>query len=153
MFCSFDTSALINGRRDLLPPSVFVTLWQRIETVVASGEVRCVDVVRDELDVRDDEVAGWARAQTDLFVPLEGPLQSATGDVLRAHPRLVGVGGRRSGADPFVIALAIVHGGVVVTEETASGRLEKPRIPDVCRDLGVPCVTLVQFVQVQGWTF
>ena len=150
---SFDTSVLINGRRDLLPPVVFVTAWQNIEQMIAAGGVRCVDVVRDELDARDDEVSRWAKSQTGLFVALSEELQQATRDVLRAHPRLVGIGGRRSGADPFVIALAMVHGGVVVTEETASGRLEKPRIPDVCEDLGVPCLTLVQFVQSQGWIF
>jgi len=58
-----------------------------------------------------------------------------------------------AGADPFVIALARVHGGVVVTEETQSRNLTKPKIPDVCDSMGVPWLNLMGFVQEQGWVF
>lgn len=46
---SFDTSVFINGRRDLLPPEVFPTLWANIEQMIVVGSIRAVDVVRDEL--------------------------------------------------------------------------------------------------------
>lgn len=46
-----------------------------------------------------------------------------------------------------------VRKGVVVTEELRSGNLTKPKIPDVCDALGVPCLNLVGFVRAQGWTF
>jgi len=65
----------------------------------------------------------------------------------------MGVGGGRNGADPFVIALARVRGGVVVTEETASGNIQKPRIPDVCDAINVPWVNLIGFVTAQGWSY
>lgn len=152
-FYSFDTSSLINGRRDLLPPEIFPTLWERLEVVIRAGELRCIDVVRDELSKRDDDVSAWCRAQDDLYVALEQDVQVATRRVLAAHPQLLGKGGGRNAADPFVIGLAIVRGGTVVTEETPRGRIEKPRIPDVCQALGVPWLTLVGFVRQQGWTF
>lgn len=78
-----------------------------------------------------------------------------TGDthILAAHPRLVGNGGGRNGADPFVIALAMVNHGAVVTDETFSGNLNKPRIPDVCQALSVPCMTVMDFVEAQHWSF
>lgn len=66
---------------------------------------------------------------------------------------MVRQGGRRSAADPFVIALAMVNNGTVVTQETATGHIEKPRIPDVCDALGVPWLTLMGFIEAQGWTF
>ena len=40
-----------------------------------------------------------------------------------------------------------------MTEETMSGSLQKPRIPDVCRAMGMTCVNLVGFIEQQGWTF
>jgi hypothetical protein len=54
---------------------------------------------------------------------------------------------------PFVIALAMVHGGTVVTEETLSRNLTKPRIPDVCDAMGIPRLNLLGFVQAQSWVF
>lgn len=86
-------------------------------------------------------------------MPLTEEVQLATREVLTKHPKLLGVGGGRNGADPFVMGLACLQGGVVVTEELISRNLSKPRIPDVCDDLGVQRLTLVGFVQAQGWTF
>jgi hypothetical protein len=150
---SFDTSAILNGRRDQLPPSVFSTLWQQIEALIAEGSIRSVEVVRDELGKRDDDANAWARAQRDLFVPLEQDIQLATKQILQAHPKMMGTGGARNGADPFVIGLALARAGIVVTDETFRGNLNKPRIPDVCKAIRVPCVNLVGFVQAQGWRF
>jgi predicted nucleic acid-binding protein len=152
-FYSFDTSAILNGRRDLFRPTVFHTLWAQIEDAIAAGQIRSVDEVQRELGRRDDDAKQWADAQSDLFVPLELPIQQSAAHILNMHERLVGQGGRRSAADPFVIALAIVYNGTVVTEETARGNLTSPRIPDVCGDLGVPCVTLMEYIEAQGWTF
>lgn len=151
---SFDTSVIINGRRDLLPPNVFLSPWARIEDMIANGDIRCTDVVRDELVRRDDDACSWAKAQDGLFLPLSEELQLKSAAVLGAHPRLAGKGGGRNMADPFVIGLAMTFvGGVVVTEETLSGNLDKPRIPDVCNALGVKWVNLVGFITEQGWQF
>lgn len=150
---SFDTSSLLNGRRDLLPPETFTSVWSRIEDAIAAGDIRCVDVVRDELLRRDDEVAHWARSREGLFVPLSQEVQQATRDVLAMHPRMLGRGGGRNGADPFVVGLAVTMGGTVVTEETLSNNLSRPRIPDVCEALGVPWRNLIGFIQEQRWRF
>lgn len=56
---SFDSSSFINGRRDLLPPAILPTLWDRISDEIIAGTVRAIDAVRDEVRARDDEVAAW----------------------------------------------------------------------------------------------
>jgi hypothetical protein len=117
-FYSFDTSSLLNGHRDLLPPQTFVSLWANIESMIAAGDIRCVDEVRNELARRDDAIHEWAKSQPELFVPLTADIQLAAREVLSAHRRLVGVDGGRNTADPFVIALARARNVVVVTEET-----------------------------------
>lgn len=152
-FYSFDTSALINGRRDLLPPATFPSVWNRIEDMVSIGLIECVDEVLRELAKRDgDAVHEWAKAQEGLFVEIEEDIQAATAKVLAEHPKLLGNGKGRNGADPFVIALALARDGVVVTEEHR-GSLAKPKIPVVCEALGIRSLTLVQFIAEQGWTF
>lgn len=150
-FFSFDTSAIINGRKDLFLPSTFSSVWDSIQELVKSGSVAAVDEVRIELKRRYDDAYDWAKSCTGLFVPLDREVQMAAKEVLASHPRLIGMGaGSRNGADPFVIGLAIAKGGAVVTQELNSGG-KNPRIPDVCKDLGVPCYSLPQFVDMQGW--
>lgn len=150
---SFDTSVMINGRRDLLPPDLFPTLWTKIEGMITAGAIRAVDVVRDELGRKDDATKEWATNQADLFLPLDEDIQVATREVLAGHRKLVGKGGQRNLADSFVIGLARARGGIVVTQETRTNNLERPRIPDVCEAMGVRCVDLVGFIRDQGWTF
>ncbi|OBB38021.1 DUF4411 family protein [Mycolicibacterium fortuitum] len=152
-YYSFDTSAILNGRRDLFRPTVFVSLWTQIEGAIAAGQIRSVDEVQRELGRRDDDAKQWANTQSGLFVPLEAPIQQSASHILQLHSRLVGQGGKRSGADPFVIALAMVNNGTVVTEENATGNMNKPHIPDVCRELGVPCLNLMEYIEAQGWSF
>jgi hypothetical protein len=93
------------------------------------------------------------KTQRDLFVPLDPDIQLSVKEILRQHPRLVGIGSGRSAADPFVIALADARSGVVVSEETRTGNLGRPRIPDVCDAMGVRCITLIQYIAEQGWIF
>lgn len=150
---SFDTSVWINGRRDLFPPDLFPTLWDKLEGTIMAGAIRSIDVVKDELGKKDDATTAWAAGQPDLFVTLEEDVQFATADVLAQHPKMMGRGGSRNAADPFVVGLALARHGVVVTQETRSRSLEKPRIPDVCLDLGVRCIPLVDVIRDQGWTF
>lgn len=148
---SFDTSAIINGRRDLLIPPTWEPVWDAIAEMAAAGQISAVDEVRRELKKKSDDAYTWARGCRGLFVPLSREIQLATRQVLAAHPRLMGVGGgSRNSADPFVIGLAIVRGSTVVTQEEAR-TLTKPHIPDVCAALDIPCLTLPQFVAQQGW--
>jgi hypothetical protein len=60
-------------------------------------------------------------------------------------------------ADAYVIALAQIHGGTVVTQETTAAEKRNSKqthfIPDVCRDLGVPCINLLGLMRREGWKF
>jgi hypothetical protein len=137
----------------MFPPKVFRGLWANIERMIADGSIRSVEEVRVELSRRTADISQWAKDQPDLFVDLEPNIQQATSDILHAHPQLMGNGKGRHGADPFVIALASVRDGIVVTEEKPTGNIIKPRIPDVCEAVGVRWMRLVQFVEAQGWVF
>ena len=151
-FFSFDTSAFINGRRDIFKPPMFEPIWDEIGHMIARGQVLAVDEVRRELGRKDDEVLAWARTKRGLFVPLEHDIQEATKEVLRECPRLMAQhGANRNSADPFVVGLALARGGTVVTQETPGRSDRKPRIPDACAAVGVDCRTLPDFVADQDW--
>ena len=149
---SFDSGAFINGRREIFMPKTFGAIWTRIEGMVAIGQVRAVDEVKRELAKKDDDTTKWARSQVRLFVPLTADIQLATKEILAEYPRLLGTGRSRNGADPFVIGLARARGGTVVTQENRGKNANNPHVPDVCEWMGIPWLTLPQFVDNQGWT-
>lgn len=151
-FFSFDTSAFINGQRDLFRPTTFGPLWDRVAGLIQARQVLAVDEVKREIRRKDDDVAKWVLAQPGLFVPLTHDIQKATKAVLTACPRLMAQhGANRNSADPFVVGLALARGGTVVTQENAANSSRKPRIPDACAAIGTPWMTLSDFIDVQGW--
>jgi hypothetical protein len=52
-----------------------------------------------------------------------------------------------------VIAVASVHKCSVVTGESASGKITKPRIPDVCEALGIEVLSFLGLVRRERWVF
>jgi len=60
-------------------------------------------------------------------------------------------------ADAYVIALAKLRDGIVVTQETSAAEKNQPKrthfIPDVCRELGLHCITLLGLMRREGWKF
>lgn len=54
-------------------------------------------------------------------------------------------------ADPFVVAKAGVEHMTVVTLEQYSPHAA--RIPNICRHFGVPCMSLEEFMEAEGWQF
>lgn len=151
-FFSFDTSAFINGQRDIFRPTTFGPLWDAIAKMIEAQDILAVDEVKREIRRKDDNVAKWVLSQRGLFVSLEHDIQKATKEVLAACPRLMAQhGANRNSADPFVVGLALARGATVVTQETPANSPRKPRIPDACIAVGVPWMTLPDFVDAQRW--
>lgn len=151
---SLDLSALLDGWRRHYPPGVFPTIWRQLEQLIEAGELRATEEILSEVAKKDDEVLEWAEARkTELFVDLDEAVQRRARVILAAFPKLIDTRSGRSGADPFVIALAAEHECAVVTGEQRSGSLKRPKIPDVCRELAVPCISLLDLIREQGWRF
>ena len=74
-------------------------------------------------------------------------------EILLSHDKLLDTRRGRSAADPFVIALAKVHRCTVVTGERPTGTPNRPNIPDVCSDLGIRCIGMLELYREQGWRF
>lgn len=111
-----------------------------------------MDQVLHEIGKQEDQLHKWVAARRErLFVPLDRPIQEYAKIVINRFPSLVNPSGTRGQADPFVIALAAVRHLTVVSEEHS--KPTKPRIPDVCRVLGIKCVPLVEVFREQRWTW
>ena len=71
---------------------------------------------------------------------------------MRRCPGLIDGDAERNRADPFVVALARLRNGIVVTKERprrgSTGRL---KIPDACAELDIPCLDWFEFLRGIGW--
>jgi hypothetical protein len=150
---SIDTSALLDGWHRYYRPKVFPGLWENLEALVADGKLRASEEVYLELQRKDDAAFAWAKKHRGMFVKHDAAILSVVSAVLKDHRALIRANGNRSGADPFVIALAKTHGCVVITGERLSDSPKKPRIPNVCQALGIQWTNVIGVCEREGWTF
>jgi hypothetical protein len=148
---SFDTSGFLDAWVRHYPPDIFHSFWRQMEKSVTQEIIKVSDEVLEELERKDDGAGDWIRDRPTMIVPTDENIQREVSRILAIHPRLVNAGKRRSGGDPFVIAVARLNNYTVITGESGSGRLSHPKIPDVCSSLGVPCINLLDSVRQQGW--
>ncbi|MCD4728711.1 MAG: DUF4411 family protein [Pirellulales bacterium] len=133
--------------RRVYPPDVFPGAWAKLDSLADSGLLVSNEEVLEELnrqEDRADEVCEWARCHVVIFHALDGPIQERVREILRSHPNLVDLKRRKSGADPFVVAHAILEKCAVVTEENPSGGPNKVKIPDVCKAYNIECIKVLE---------
>jgi hypothetical protein len=58
-----------------------------------------------------------------------------------------------SGQDPFVIAIAMVKSGTVVTEEKLMATSPSRKFPMSATRSAWHCLTPIEYIEAQGWTF
>ena len=148
---SFDTSAFIDTWRRLYPPATFRSLWKQMATLVGSGAVIASHSVLLDLKKRPDELLEWVELHASgVFIADGSGPQPGMRKILAHHPNLVST--THGPSDPLVIAHAIITNTTVVTQESKRS-LVNPKIPDVCGALNVHCITPLQLMMAEGWTF
>jgi hypothetical protein len=152
MIYCIDTSSLIAAWYERYPIENFPKFWDRVDGLIFEKRmVSPIDVFL-ETKKRSDELHTWLKSRkADLFLELDDAVQSEATKVLARFPRLVGEKKLNTSADPFVIALALVQGVPVVTEEKPTLSDRKPNIPDVCAAFGVECKSLLDMIRSEKW--
>lgn len=151
---SIDTSSLIHAWVRAYPIDHFPSFWVSLESAIDEGRVVIAVEALNEIRRRDDDLHAWCKCHPDFCIDLDEQQQRLLGQLLGKYPRLVDTAKGRSGADPFVIALAQSFGRTltVVTQENM-GKKDSPKIPDVCAREGVHCVDLVGLIKAERWRF
>jgi hypothetical protein len=151
---SVDTSALLDGWRRYYPPDVFPLVWKRLDELIQDNILVASEEVLFELERKDDDVYSWARDRSHMFVPTaDEDVQRAVSKILAIHKKLIDERKNRSGADPWVIAVAQLRDCAVLTGEKPTGNIKRPNIPDVCLALGLRWVNMLQLFREQHWIF
>jgi hypothetical protein len=136
-------------------PSVFPTVWEKINRLVADGRIVSVKEVKRELDrlSRFPHIDEWVKANRGIFLaPSETESQVVMQIFLKEQYR--GLVKRQNilrglpVADPFIIAAAMVQKRTAVTQE--SRKKGGARIPTICDELKVKCINLEEFLKLEG---
>src|SRR6266571_4562599 len=140
------------------PLDVFVTMNTSIEQLIDKGEFIAVELVKEEINaVGTPDPKSWAANHKNLLEPLTPNIQLEAAAIEAKYPELTDPKSPYQSADAYVIAFARLRGGDVVSQETSVNEKHKPAknyyIPDVCRDLGVPCINLLGLMRREKWTF
>jgi hypothetical protein len=137
--------------------NTFRSLWERFDELVANGRLTSVrEVLREIEDGGPPNLAEWVADHPDLFpapTATEGAFVARIYNVKHFQQNIEQKKILRGGrvADPFVIAKAATETRTVVTTEFFKPNAVK--IPNICRHFEVPCLTLQQFMEEEGWQF
>lgn len=152
IYCA-DTNVFIDAWVRSYPIDILPTLWRNFERLILEKRLISPYEVKRELEKKTDPLLDWAKQQEGLFQPDEEDMQRVLLEVMSRFPLLVESKKNRSGADPWVIALAKVRHATVLTQEQFSSNPAKPRIPDVCQAFSVPFVDLLTLIRRERWMF
>lgn len=157
MIYSVDTSSLMDWQARYYPADVFAGLRAQIDALGELGRFLAVALVEDEVRaVGTADMANWLEDRKNIIVPTAEVLMEAQ----LIQNRFTGLRDPKAEfeeADSYVIALAKNRNGIVVTQETPAAEKRNPKrthfIPDVCRELGIPCISFLGLIRREGWRF
>lgn len=139
---------LVQNGNTLHPYDRIPTFWRFLDGQIRIGAIKIPKMIHGEVIKGNDWAAKWCRNRADgnYCVSPTREIQERQMPVIMEHleTRYAGRKMRHqidkfaSGADPWLIAYAREYGGVAVSEEDRSRKLDqKIKIPNVCRDLDV----------------
>lgn len=152
-----DTNIFMDWQARHYPTGVFVSLLKCIDELIDSKRCVAPALVREEIDaVGTNELIGWAGDRPQIWVPDE-TIFAESMSIQGQFPGLLDPKAEFEEADSYVIGLAQQRDGIVVTSETPASEKRKPKreyfIPDVCRELGIPCINFLGMIRREKWTF
>ena len=148
----FDTNVFINLQR-MQPIDLYPSVWENVSKLMEEGIVVSSHEVFEEITIGDDELVLWAKKREAYYLLSDENIQMEVREILKLHRGLVEGGKKKNSADPFVIAVAKLCGGKVVTTETLAGADQPPKIPNVCMALKIECIDFVSFQREMKFEF
>jgi hypothetical protein len=142
-------------------PDTFKSLWQNIDELIAKGEFLSVRDVLQEIEKKLPALGfmeEWVKNNKHIFVTPTNEETQFIAQIFRAKnghfqktmtPEEILRGDPH--ADPFLVAVAKIRGGTIVTQEKWKSNASK--IPNICQHFDIPCMNTEEFLKQQGWTF
>ncbi len=145
-----DSSCIIEGRNSIYGADIFPVLWSNIENLITKHKLYIPEAVIAEVaEIHTDDPASWVNTwKNGQFVLSASDKQRAldvyASLVPTAPPKVAGK------ADLHIIGIAKVLEATVVTQEKPPGT---NKIPTICSNEGVDCISLMGLMRQEGWVF
>lgn len=162
-FYSIDTNVFIDiwspPEGNIYSKERMPELWELIVRLVEEGKIVATKEVYDELERHAvPELYDWLQEHKDMFI-FDMPQVQHAQMIINEFYSIYKDGYKpevNNGADPFVVALAMTHNAVVITQERPQdphipAEVNVPRIPTVCDNYGIKCVNIEKFIQREGF--
>jgi len=142
-----DTDSLIEFRR--YPKDVFPSVWQKIESMIKSGNLISHLEVYKEINEGRDEIVDWCKSHRKIFKDLDDCQSIEIKNVQAKYD--ADAWARETSktgpwADPWVIALALCEQAMIITQE----RNKPNKIPFIADLLGLKSLNLIDFFRTIG---
>lgn len=160
MLYLLDANVLIDANRDYYPLTRVPEFWKWLAHMGKLGHVKIPTEVVEEIQDGKDALAKWSKlvnVRKVLFLDEEAnPADVSRVVEIGYAPDLTDDEIEKIGRDAFLISYALVDPGnrcVVTTEVSKPKRQRANRhVPDVCRDLAVPCCNTFELVRQLHFT-
>lgn len=155
LYC-IDTSSLINLKR-FYPRKSLPALWDLLEQLATEGRLIAPHEVRRELDQVDDEMKGWAKTQSGIFVPIDAEQGQALKEVQTLFPGISAPAKLGPHADPWCVALCLVRTrageDIYLINEEKDTATRSDKIPYVARCFKVQWGRVLDVPSLEGLQF
>ncbi|MBV6439798.1 MAG: DUF4411 family protein [Haliscomenobacteraceae bacterium CHB4] len=151
-----DTSFLIH--LDAYYPrksSIFLPVWEDLESLVRSGLLKTMELMEKEVQSyvgTHGFLKSWVESfSTQLIEPMTAEIFNGAQRVIREHPEVLDPKKQLAGkdeADPFLIALAMVNGAFLLTQES---KTNPNKIPTVAAYYNVQTMSIIDFLGERGF--
>ena len=141
---AIDSSSLINATHHYnMNKRAFSGIWDILNNMLENEELISTIEVLNE--IKDEELLEWLKRNRNSFIDLTQDIQEKTIDILKNFPEIIKLrSSSNSNADPFLIATAILHEAIVVSDEKYNSN--KVNIPFVCKHYNIECINLNEFI-------
>lgn len=151
----FDTNVFItlfsNFYRERFP-----SLWELFDEMISENRITSTREALREIEDRNVGLYKWAQNNQEIFITpnaKEGAFVTVIYKVAHFRQNIerqkILKGGKN--ADPFIIARAAVAGYPVVTTE--NHKPDAVKVPNICANFKIPCMSLEQFMEAENWRF
>jgi hypothetical protein len=142
-----DSNTYIQAKNQYYSMNICPGYWDWLDERCNAGEICSIEFIGKELKSGNDELAIWATRRPGHFIahddePTQEVFTELVNFVMARHFDAAPRDEFLAKGDPWLIAKAKVLGATVVTHEaTLSPATRKVKIPNICKEFAVPCIS------------